>query len=112
MIYSSCSYNQKIGKNLRDIRHSLHLTQSELGNILGVSFQQMQKYEKGSNRFSADKIALLSQKFKIPYAQFFEGQGGLNGSSISEASVFYTAASLNDHDLKHKIEKIVEILLD
>ncbi|WP_375617165.1 helix-turn-helix domain-containing protein, partial [Bartonella sp. AP58NXGY] len=45
-----------IGKRIRHRRMSMRLSQKELGNSLGVSFQQIQKYEKGLNRVSAGRL--------------------------------------------------------
>ncbi len=49
---------QKIGKNIRNRRNELNISQQELGNYLEVTFQQIQKYENGKNRISPAKLQL------------------------------------------------------
>jgi transcriptional regulator with XRE-family HTH domain len=49
------------------------MTQTELAVALGVTFQQVQKYEKGSNRISASTLKELAETLKVPLAYFFEG---------------------------------------
>jgi transcriptional regulator with XRE-family HTH domain len=49
------------------------MTQTQLGDVLGLTFQQIQKYERGTNRISASKLALLANALKVPVSVFFEG---------------------------------------
>jgi len=49
------------------------MSQSDLGNALGLTFQQVQKYEKGSNRVSASRLQQLSKVLQVPVPFFFEG---------------------------------------
>ena len=51
----------------------LDMSQSQLGNALGVTFQQVQKYEKGTNRISASRLQHISQILQVPVPFFFEG---------------------------------------
>lgn len=62
---------QKIGLNLKKLRKTARLSQTELGNLLGVSFQQVQKYEKGTNRIPALQLYFLQQTFDVPFETFF-----------------------------------------
>lgn len=62
-----------IGHNLKVIRKDRGYSQRQLAEILGTSFQQVQKYEKGQNRISAEKLFRLRSFLKVPYARFFEG---------------------------------------
>ena len=48
------------------------MTQEHLATILGVSFQQLQKYERGKNRVSAARLVLIAEAFNIPVQNFFE----------------------------------------
>ncbi len=52
------------------------MSQTALGEILGVTFQQIQKYEKGTNRVSAGRLHQISQIFGVPVDALFEGQEG------------------------------------
>ena len=60
-----------IGRNLRRFRERRQLTQTELGDRFGVTFQQIQKYEKGNNRMSASLLFRAAGFLKVPMAHFF-----------------------------------------
>ncbi len=60
-----------IGEKLRNTRILLGITQSQLSQKIGITFQQLQKYENGSNRISAATIFALSNIFHIDVADFF-----------------------------------------
>ncbi len=61
-----------VGARLRRRRTLLGMTQTTLGDRLGVSFQQMQKYENGMNRISASRLFVLSRVFDVPVEYFFD----------------------------------------
>ena len=63
-----------IGARIRLRREQLKLTQTQIGEHLGVTFQQVQKYEKGHNRVAASRIAALAALLKVPNMYFFSGQ--------------------------------------
>jgi transcriptional regulator with XRE-family HTH domain len=65
--------DQHVGARLRMRRLMLNMTQSEVADALGLTFQQLQKYEKGSNRVSASKLQLLCSILKVPVSFFFDG---------------------------------------
>lgn len=60
-----------IGKNLRARRRLAGYTQIQIGDFLGVTFQQVQKYESGKNRISAATLYRLKMLYNIPYDLFF-----------------------------------------
>lgn len=62
-----------VGQRLRWRRRELRLTQEQLGEKLGLTFQQVQKYEKGVNRISAGRLYELSTVLDIPVLYFYEG---------------------------------------
>ncbi len=62
-----------IGKNLRNLRESRGLSQTVLGHALGVSFQQIQKYERGESAMSVLRLHALSRFLEVPYDAFFAG---------------------------------------
>ena len=65
----------EIGRRIRDARLSHELSQTALGKAVGVSFQQMQKYEKGTNRKGASRLWMIGNALKLPMSYFFEGLG-------------------------------------
>jgi transcriptional regulator with XRE-family HTH domain len=61
-----------LGAQMRDRRNALGLTQEALGKKLGVSFQQVQKYEGGTNRVSAARLFEICKALNVPLASMFE----------------------------------------
>jgi transcriptional regulator with XRE-family HTH domain len=55
-----------VGTRIKQARHAAKVSQTELGQALGVTFQQVQKYEKGSNRVSAGALQIIVQRLKVP----------------------------------------------
>jgi transcriptional regulator with XRE-family HTH domain len=72
MIKETNSFNKDVGTKIKGRRQELKLTQTKLGNKLGITFQQVQKYEKGINGCSAFRIKELSKHLKVPIVYFFE----------------------------------------
>jgi len=64
--------NKRIGSAIKQLRLIRGMTQEHLATILGVSFQQLQKYERGKNRVSAARLVLIAEAFNIPVQTFFE----------------------------------------
>lgn len=62
-----------VGQRIRALRSSQGLTQTELAQAIGVTFQQIQKYESGANRVSASRLLDLSVALRVPIGHFFEG---------------------------------------
>jgi transcriptional regulator with XRE-family HTH domain len=62
-----------VGKRLRQRRTILGLSQEAIGNAIGVTFQQVQKYERGVNRMGSSRLFEFSKILTIPVSYFFEG---------------------------------------
>ncbi len=67
-----------VGTRMRLRRQVLKMSQEKLGNALGVTFQQIQKYERGSNRVGASRLWRLAQVLDVPVSFFYEGLGDDN----------------------------------
>jgi transcriptional regulator with XRE-family HTH domain len=65
-------FNIHLGKKLRMRRLSLGLTQTKVANAINVTFQQIQKYEKGTNGVSSSRLMQLSNFLKVPVTYFYE----------------------------------------
>ena len=72
-----------IGTKIRLRRHVLGMSQTDLGNRIGVTFQQVQKYEKGTNRISASALQQIAKFLEVPAAYFFEGANSVEASFLS-----------------------------
>ena len=65
-----------VGRNIRIWRLEKKMSQTELANRLGLTFQQVQKYESGANRVGASRLMQISEALDVPIHSFFEGAGG------------------------------------
>ena len=67
--------DEHVGRRIKQRREMLGISQGRLGKQLGVSFSQVQKYEKGSNRIGAGRLHLISEALGVPIQYFFQGLG-------------------------------------
>jgi transcriptional regulator with XRE-family HTH domain len=65
--------DEHVGRRLRMRRLMLDMSQAALANALGLTFQQVQKYEKGMNRVGASRLQHIAQILQVPVPFFFEG---------------------------------------
>jgi transcriptional regulator with XRE-family HTH domain len=68
-------------------RKMLAMSQEKLGKALGLTFQQVQKYESGANRIGGSRLQQISQTLQVPVAFFFEDAPGASATSKSDESV-------------------------
>jgi transcriptional regulator with XRE-family HTH domain len=71
--------DKHVGSRLRMRRLMLDMSQTDIADALGVTFQQVQKYEKGSNRISASRLQHISQILQVPVPFFFDGAPAASG---------------------------------
>jgi transcriptional regulator with XRE-family HTH domain len=79
---SATPVDAHVGKMIRSIRKAKNVSQETLAAALGVTFQQVQKYELGANRISASKMFDAAAFLEVPPAAFFEGLEGGVGSAF------------------------------
>ena len=83
-----------VGCRVRMRRTMLSMSQEKLGDALGLTFQQVQKYEKGMNRIGASRLQHISQILQVPVAFFFEGAPSTGptgaGSKTAPSPAFVT----------------------
>jgi transcriptional regulator with XRE-family HTH domain len=65
--------DKHVGQRVRTRRLMLGMSQTKLGDALGLTFQQVQKYEKGKNRVGASRLQHFSELLQVPVEFFFEG---------------------------------------
>jgi len=108
------NFNIHLGKKLRMRRLSLGLTQTKVAQAINVTFQQIQKYEKGTNGVSSNRLMQLSQFLKVPIIYFFEDfkefkvvvPGEASNDDLNYSFLSRTFSSLS----KTQKEKIFQIL--
>ena len=84
--------DKHVGARVRMRRIMLAMSQEHLADALGITYQQVQKNEKGANRIGASRLQQISQILQVPVAFFFEGLPTLaphdsSGSALSEAQI-------------------------
>lgn len=83
----------QIGRRVRDRRLELGLSQVDLARRLGVTYQQVQKYERGTNRIAADRLHGLAQILDVPISYFYSDDGTPPG--LAEAAAGYELEALS-----------------
>src|SRR5471032_3609260 len=71
--------DRHVGARVRMRRMMLSMRQEKLGDALGLTFQQVQKYEKGTNRIGASRLQHISHILQVPVSFFFEGAPSVPG---------------------------------
>ena len=116
----------QVGARVRMHRRMLRLTQGDLANALGITFQQVQKYEKGTNRIGAGRLQEIANFLRVPVGTFFEGttpcSAEHNGFSDAELTNFVSSGEglalarsflrINDSKLRRHVVRLVEELSD
>ena len=119
-----------VGARVRMRRMMVGLSQERLGEGLGLTFQQVQKYEKGSNRISASRLQQIARILDVPVAFFFDGAptGDMAHGGFSDAaSTAYVSDFLSTTDgvqltkafvrikssgVRRRLVELVEVLAD
>ncbi|MDD3443810.1 MAG: helix-turn-helix transcriptional regulator [Zavarzinia sp.] len=109
-----------VGARVKLRRQLLGFSQTELGNALDLTFQQVQKYEKGTNRISASKLHKMAEVLDVPISFFFDGvegtkadtdSGDLDLMSRSETiSLVRAYYSIEDEAVRRKVIELLRTL--
>ncbi len=101
-----------VGQKLKNRRNLIGITQENLAEAAGITFQQVQKYEKGRNRLSASRLFQFARVLDVPISYFFEGffahdsQIGLNGGFADNDQEPFDYEENGDDDLMNQKETI------
>ncbi|GLU26377.1 MULTISPECIES: helix-turn-helix domain-containing protein [Brucella/Ochrobactrum group] len=91
-----------VGSRIRLRRNMLGLSQEKLGESLGITFQQIQKYEKGTNRVGASRLQAISSILTVPVSFFFEDAPGSSattpGGFAEDNEATYVVDFLNSNE--------------
>ena len=92
-----------VGRRLRSRRTMLGMSQENLGDAVGVTFQQIQKYEKGLNRIGSSRLFEFSRILSVPVSYFFEefvdAADNSNNNEVRESSDAYEVESLANKEV-------------
>ncbi len=86
MTKAPTAIDHHIGSRIKFRRVMLSMTQEQLGDALGTSFQQIQKYEKGINRIGASRLHTLAKSLDVPITFFFEGQPSDDATNMDQSA--------------------------
>jgi transcriptional regulator with XRE-family HTH domain len=112
------SRDAEVGRRVRARRLECRLSQTELADGIGVTFQQVQKYEKGVNRIGAGRLQRISEALEVPITFFFDAapHAAERGASSSESAFGFmqTSGSVRIVKAFHKIKsrKSRQLLVD
>ena len=81
------NFNRHLGSKLRMRRLALGLTQTKVAQAINVTFQQIQKYEKGTNGISSLRIMQLANFLKVPVVYFYEGFSSYEGEDVGNERI-------------------------
>ena len=99
-----------VGQRLRLRRSMLGMSQEQLGSATGITFQQVQKYERGINRMGASRLYDFSKILSTPISYFFEGFSESNKSAVAEsATPTYEAEAMTGKDTMALVRAFSEI---
>lgn len=100
--FSASTIDRQVGERIRRRRILLGYTQDHLGEALGISYQQIQKYETGANRVSAGRLFQIAETLQTRVGWFFEGLG----APVSDGDSEDPASSRNVIDLVRNFSRI------
>ncbi len=111
-----------VGQNIRIFRTAKGISQTELGNAIGVTFQQVQKYENGVNRVGSSRLAKIANALDAPISSFFENSansadGVVAGSIVTDLLITPYAvrmleafSRLQSDDLRRSVVALMETI--
>ena len=87
--------DEAVGASIRLLRKRRKMSQAELGKALGVTFQQVQKYENGKNRVGASRLHMVATALNVPIGELFDGAAATSsGGSRAMKSLAFDSRSL------------------
>src|ERR1700753_4259666 len=86
--------DEAVGARIRLLRKGRKISQEEFGKAIGVTFQQVQKYEIGENRVGASRLHLVAIALNVPCSDLFDGTPGPSGPSRAPKSVAFDREEL------------------
>lgn len=100
--------SKDIGEKVRLLRKHAGMTQERLAELVGVSFQQIQKYENGSTKLNTDKLQQVASALKVPASAFF-GEDTYEKSPLSdrEKKLIKAFRNLDDDNMQECLVKLL-----
>ena len=107
-------FDQELGFRLKTLRQTHRMSQEQLGEVLGTSYQQIQRYESGVNRISPEKIYACAKIFQTPVSYFFDTQthDEIHKFDKKVITIASAIAQLPDPDLAKQVYQLVVSMND
>ncbi len=101
-------FDEALGFRLKTLRQSQRMSQEQLGEIIGTSYQQVQRYEAGVNRLSPEKLYACAKIFNVPVSYFFntEAHDEIRTFDKRVITIASAIASLPNPDLAKKLYQL------
>jgi transcriptional regulator with XRE-family HTH domain len=108
-----------IAANIRHLRLERGITQEQVASLLGITYQQVQKYESGVNRIGLPRLRVLQDFYDVPFERFMDGLPGTEqrapqARSIADPDVMALCQRLDaitDRDMRRKARRILDTLI-
>ena len=113
---SEVDFDKHVGRRIRERRMVMGLSQTDLADGLGISFQQLQKYENGFNRIAAGRLYDCAQLLNVPPEYFFEGLEGSDSGTPDETrsdealELVRAYYRISGPTQRHHVRKLVQAL--
>jgi transcriptional regulator with XRE-family HTH domain len=108
--------DKHVGQRLRDRRRILDLSQQDIAHILGISYQQVQKYECGLNRISAGRLYMLGHIMHVPVSYFYEGlppaEDMMSGRLDASDMILPNVEALPNANIRDALSDLVRAIRD
>lgn len=104
-----------VGGRIRAFRIQEGMSQTDLANVIGLTFQQVQKYESGANRISAGRLAQVAVVVNQPVAAFFDDRNDLppgHGGDREALELLRSFRSLPSRELRNQVRRLVGIVAE
>jgi transcriptional regulator with XRE-family HTH domain len=113
-------HDREVGRRIRMRRHELGISQTALGEAINLTFQQIQKYENGTNRVSAGRLHQISRFLRVPVSFFFDelnlGGGGSEISAMLDSAyslrLLKAFVKIKDREIQRSTVELVETIVD
>ena len=105
-----------IGGRLRALRVAAGMSQSTLGEVIGITFQQIRKYEKGQDRIAASTLQVLAGALKVHPGVFFEGEIQASTGALADVRTALKGAAglqrISNAKIRIRLETLIDSLAD
>lgn len=111
----SCATDHHIGRCIRRFREAREISQSDLADRIGVSYQQVQKYESGQDRLTGGRLYEIAQVLRVPLEDFFPASEASKNASpdvLDGAALVRSFSRIGDDEVKASLLRLIRAAAD